>query len=314
MKRLATNPIPYDYIETAQKQNSDGYGVSWHDGTTLHTYKTLDFEDFNHKLEQLEQYDLVVHLRNTSAGTTCINNAHPFTVPSGVVFHNGTISSLKSGLTGPSDTATLASIISSCNYSNISDIEPLITTIIGTAYNKLVFFNNDGTITIINENLGIKDDNGNWYSNDYHVEVATSNVFVYGTLKFGFHNHSSWMRGTEYIDSVTTVEKWAMIGKNSSFPYLLCEHLRGHHIKGELYSATADQIAHLDILEGVPSHYIKKEIEVLLSDGKTKVKAITYVKAKIHASDLTDNEFIEEFHNKPKYQHFKGRHYDYDDY
>ena len=106
------NEVPYDYIEEAQKKNKDGYGVSWLDNGELKTFKTLNFEELNEQLEKIEDKLMVVHLRATSAGTTCINNVHPFQVPTGVMFHNGTITNLKTTTKNDSDTNTLAQLIS----------------------------------------------------------------------------------------------------------------------------------------------------------------------------------------------------------
>jgi predicted glutamine amidotransferase len=207
------NNIPFDFIDEAQRKNRDGYGVSWVEDGAVQTFKTLDYEEYKTKLTELEDKLIVVHLRATSAGTTCIDNVHPFTVPTGVMFHNGTISGLKSTGTTDSDTNILAQLISKTKFNKVTDIAPLLYAITGTTYNKLVFLNKDNTVSYINKNLGIDDPNGNWYSNNYHVKEEIYNVFVYGTLKHGFSNHFYYMTDSDYVDDAFTLEKHAMIGK-----------------------------------------------------------------------------------------------------
>ena len=191
------NDMPYEYIVEAQKKNEDGYGVSWHDGTQIQTYKTLDFAEFLRFLATIEDQRCILHLRNTTAGSNCISNSHPFKVPTGVMFHNGTIYDLKPAkysTEGKSDTSKLADLLNGCKFSSVKDIEPLLHKFVGNTLNRLVFLNNDGSIDIINRELGIEED-GNWYSNDYHLPAQTYKAFVYGTLKQNYSNHS-WMTGT----------------------------------------------------------------------------------------------------------------------
>ena len=260
------NNIPFDFIDEAQRKNRDGYGVSWVEDGAVQTFKTLDYEEYKTKLTELEDKLIVVHLRATSAGTTCIDNVHPFTVPTGVMFHNGTITGLKSTGTTDSDTNILAQLISKTKFKKVTDIAPLLYAITGTTYNKLVFLNKDNTVSYINKNLGIDDPNGNWYSNNYHVKEEIYNVFVYGTLKHGFSNHFYYMTDSDYVDDAFTLEKHAMIGEGNHFPYVLGVNEAGHNIKGEVYEVPASSLSRLDRLEGYPTHYDRVPTEVVLSN------------------------------------------------
>lgn len=312
------NPVPYDYIEQAQKKNKDGYGVSWYADGAIHTFKTLDFNDFNEQLEKIENHLMVVHLRNATVGTsTCTTNVHPFPVPTGVMFHNGTISNLRCSTAVESDTNQLAQAISECSFAHVSDIAPLLQVITGSSINRLVFLNNDGTLDIINKQLGIEDTNGNWYSNDYHVKEATYNVFVYGTLKAGFSNNPYYMYAADFIDDATTVDKFAMIGQDMPFPYILGEDdVDGHNIIGELYECNAATLKKLDGLEGYPVHYDRRSIKIKLSDDTT-TDALVYIKKTVTVTDLL-KPFIAEFTRKPYYgtttYAYDRRYPDYTDY
>ena len=314
MVKQPGNNIPFDFIDEAQKRNRDGYGVSWVEDGAVQTFKTLDYEEYKTKLTELEDKLIVVHLRATSAGTTCIDNVHPFTVPTGVMFHNGTITGLKSTGTIDSDTNILAQLISKTKFKKVTDIAPLLYAITGTTYNKLVFLNKDNTVSYINKNLGIDDPNGNWYSNNYHVKEEIYNVFVYGTLKHGFSNHFYYMTDSDYVDDAFTLEKHAMIGEGNPFPYVLGVNEAGHHIKGEVYEVPASSLSRLDRLEGYPTHYDRVPTEVVLSNGE-KITALMYVKKTVTAANLNE-KFIEEF-KKPVYTAtvYKNKsYYSYDDY
>ena len=142
----------------------------------MQVFRTMDFNKFKAIAQTLKEHDAVLHLRKTSKGETTIAYTHPFETPTGVMFHNGTIYGL--GDKEISDTAELADILMDCEYDSVEDIRPLLETIIGNKINKLVFQQYDGTITIINEDLGMWED-GIWYSNDYHKKCSTSPTTEY---------------------------------------------------------------------------------------------------------------------------------------
>ena len=308
----AGNPTPYDYIDEAQKLNNDGYGVSWFDGS-IKTFKTMDYAEFKAHLKTIEGKLQVIHLRITSAGKTDITNVHPFQVPTGVMFHNGTISCLKPGYGKTcdySDTNILAQVLSQTKYEKITDLELLIKVIIGDTLNKLVFLNHDGTVNIFNQNLGIDDENGNWYSNSYHIKENTHKVFVYGTLKKGFSNHY-WHLGSaeDVFPFASTVKKYAMIVKTGYvYPYILGEHDQGHRILGEVYEVTDSQLTRLDLLEGNPTHYRRELVEIENDENPGEIiKAWMYIKATVTVTDLQE-DFIEDF-EKPKIDHYRYNKY-----
>lgn len=103
------------------------------------------------------------------------------------------------------------------------------------------------------------------------------NVFVYGTLKKGFSNHS-FIEKSKFIDNVFTVDIYAMFIDNfGPYPYLLDINY-GHNINGELYSVLPEDLIQLDWLEGCPDFYFRKEI--IVSNGTEKFKAFCYFLSK----------------------------------
>lgn len=308
--------IPEGYIDQAVKHNKDGFGISYMEDEELQVYKTLDLAEFKEKLGTLDDKEVVVHLRAASIGGVSVANIHPFKTSTGVMFHNGTISSFrgktdKCPTTGclDSDTKALADLISACNYTTISDIVPLLQHIITKTSNKLVFHENDGSVIIMNKDLGEEED-GIWYSNDYHIEpvynnswyneITTDKVFVYGTLKEGLSNHGL-LKDAEFVCKAKTFSKYYMIGKDRIFPYVLGKDYEfrdikkeAHQIIGEVYKVDAETLAKLDRLEGVPSHY-NKEIAYVraIETGKAETTYI-YVKTTV-AESMFEEEMLSEW-------------------
>lgn len=313
----AGKDIPTAYVTRAQKVNHDGYGLTWFD-QTVHSFKTMDFEEFQLKLATLTAFTKVVHLRFTSMGKTNLENSHPFDCGNGAyLFHNGTMTSMKTvactkTCEDNSDTRNLAEVIKLCKWDRISDIIPLVHQITGTYGNKLVFMESNGEVTIVNKELG-KEEDGIWYSNEYHVErtypttttyqppyrttypstLVKTKVFVYGTLKKGGSNHH-YLAASKFLGTATTIGKWAMIGEGMPFPYLLkYDNENGNEVKGEVYEVDATTMHNLNVLEGNPHHYKHMAIGVKMENGSYDTLQ-TFVKTTVTAHDLS-KPFISEF-------------------
>ena len=287
--KKSDNELPIDYIKQAQKKNKHGYGVSWYDGTATQTYKTLNFTEYLDFLHTVEDKELIIHLRNTTAGSNDLANSHPFKVHDNLLFHNGTFFTLKDHTSDQSDTSILAQILNNCEYTNIL---PLLQVVAGDTLNRLVFLNKDGSIDIINKHLGIEED-GNWYSNDYHIPERLHKVFVYGTLKMGLSNQRLLLT-SDYLGDATTVDKWAMIGADMAFPYVLEKEIQGHNITGEVYEVTDTTLANLDRLEGSPTHYHKVTVKVTMHDEV--IECGMYKKTMVTSLDRA-KPYIKTFHD-----------------
>lgn len=84
-------------------------------------------------------------------------------------------------------------------------------------------------------------------------------VFVYGSLKRGYHNHSV-MEQEEgiLVDMAETAEKMFTMYSLGSYP---CVWEDGkYRIKGELYCV--DDLSGLDHLEGYPKYYTRHKVKV----------------------------------------------------
>lgn len=98
-------------------------------------------------------------------------------------------------------------------------------------------------------------------------------VFVYGTLKKGYGNHSL-LREAKFIGEALTLKRFRLF--DVGFPYAVPSQ-RGARLKGEVYEVNSPEIMKaLDWLEGYPSHYKRQVIMVELENGQ-KIEAWIYV-------------------------------------
>lgn len=313
--------IPADYITRAASFNKDGFGIARIKDGVLNVFKTLDLTEFTTELSTLDNVECIIHLRAASIGGVALSNVHPFETASGVMFHNGTISSFrgktdKCALTGceDSDTKALADLIASCRYERLSDIQPLIQHIITTTSNKLAFMEKDGTVIIMNKNLGEEEDTI-WYSNDYHKtptytynswqskysynKEQITKVFVYGTLKSG-HSNNRLLEYSTFVGKGSSLGLMYMIGKGMGFPYVLGKSYDFPHTKavakainGEVYEVTETTLAALDALEGCPSHYTRETCYVRIKETGKIEECYIYVKSSVTESHLAQEMITE---------------------
>jgi len=93
-------------------------------------------------------------------------------------------------------------------------------------------------------------------------------VFVYGTLKSNEPNHSVILTSEGCGESVLvgrglTRECFPLvIASRYNIPYLLDAPGRGSRIHGQIYRVDDDKLRVLDILEGVPDHYVRRQVPV----------------------------------------------------
>ena len=318
--KKAGQQVDFRALDKAQKHNEDGYGCAWYEDGFVKTYKTFNYNQFKGVVAALKGHSMVVHLRYATRGGKTFNNIHPFDIPSGVMFHNGTMAGL--GNYKKSDSQELAETISKCDYKFIEDITPLIKPYIDDKINRLVFFEDNGQITIMNKSLGIEDESGLWHSNDYHLKdegwcrsgyckpkvtvVPTKKVktyvaekkhkvFVYGTLKRGYGNHRLLEKAT-LLGKAKTVKKWTMIGANKAFPYVMEQHdVIGNNIIGEVYHISDGELASLNILEGVPHHYISQQAKIMYTDDFTMDDVMIYTKTYVPPNYQTSETLITEW-------------------
>jgi len=86
-------------------------------------------------------------------------------------------------------------------------------------------------------------------------------VFVYGTLRSGFGNHSL-ISSSKFLGKGITKKEYALY--QMGIPFLV-EDESHKQIVGELYSVSSHVLQNLDMLEGHPSWYQRKKSTVVIN-------------------------------------------------
>jgi gamma-glutamylcyclotransferase (GGCT)/AIG2-like uncharacterized protein YtfP len=101
-------------------------------------------------------------------------------------------------------------------------------------------------------------------------------IFVYGTLKKKHGNHGVLGNSTFLGEAVTNSKEFTMY--DGGFPFVSDypnDPDNAGSIVGELYETDNKSIlANLDRLEGVPSLYVKREVDVTTLDGISYIATI----------------------------------------
>ena len=85
-------------------------------------------------------------------------------------------------------------------------------------------------------------------------------VFVYGSLKSGYGNHPLLVEGdAKFLGEAETAMRYKMLSLGG-FPGVV--EGGDDSIKGEVYEVDDDTFRSLDFLEGYPSFYTRKQVEV----------------------------------------------------
>lgn len=91
-------------------------------------------------------------------------------------------------------------------------------------------------------------------------------LFVYGTLKQGFHNHHVLGDNAKYISE--GVVFGLRLHEGPGFPYAFKTNDYTNTTIGEVYEIDDVSFARCDRLEGYPRHYTRSMVEVITSAGK----------------------------------------------
>jgi gamma-glutamylcyclotransferase (GGCT)/AIG2-like uncharacterized protein YtfP len=113
-------------------------------------------------------------------------------------------------------------------------------------------------------------------------DIAINKVFVYGSLKEGFHNHVVMeMAGGKLVATGITMPQWDMVSFGA-YPGVIgngeCV------IKGEVYEV--EDLRPIDRLEGHPTFYERFVVDIAC---KEPVKAWMYVLPRETYGDYSDN-------------------------
>ena len=96
-----------------------------------------------------------------------------------------------------------------------------------------------------------------------------TDIFVYGTLRKGFHNHSL-LSNSEYLGNAKTVCKYVMFSRGIPF---VSRAVKMTQITGEIYRVSDAVLRSVDSLESFypespdQSWYDRQEIELITNEG-----------------------------------------------
>lgn len=96
-------------------------------------------------------------------------------------------------------------------------------------------------------------------------------VFVYGSLKSGFHNHRL-LKNSKFVGQAVTKEKYTMYSCGS-FPSVTEEP--SYNISGEVYEINEQTLKSLDYLEGYEegrkNNFYERKLTEVLVNNKSEV-------------------------------------------
>jgi len=98
-------------------------------------------------------------------------------------------------------------------------------------------------------------------------------IFAYGTLRQGFHNHH-YMAGCPFLGRAETVLAYAMYVAGD-IPYLVADEPL-YRVTGEVYRVDAARLRAIDVLEEHPRVYRRALAPLVMADGGREAVAWVY--------------------------------------
>lgn len=86
-------------------------------------------------------------------------------------------------------------------------------------------------------------------------------VFVYGSLKSGFHNHDRWLRRATLVAKDAITERAAFTMRSLSYYPAVLEG-GSQRVAGEVYSVCSGTLESLDMLEGEGVVYKRERVRI----------------------------------------------------
>jgi hypothetical protein len=216
ISKPATIVIPPQKIESAWENNKDGFGATFVDDSgDFHVRKFIKQkpDDINKFLEEINNFDAMIHLRFNTKGETNRSNLHPFTILSkkkhGVdlqLFHNGTLNDF--GDKKVSDTNEFVETIAKPLYEMVNTVEKgdlerildnsLAQTVIDKYRGNSVFSLFSETGSWLHWGDGHDQEGGWWSSNDSYFDNPKAREPA-PTKIYSYPSGGGWSESTGYI-------------------------------------------------------------------------------------------------------------------
>ena len=246
--------VPQEVAKTSARINPHGLGVIWLDTFEVTYHKSTDYKVLD------TERPFIAHFRFATIGAINKENTHPFRCGKNKqewLMMNGTIRAL--GNFKKSDSKILAENLGEIPRhkwkKELEQYECRFVTI--NTHSR--------TYQVYNKELWVQRD-GVWYSKDNVLEDNL--VAVYGTLKKGYSNYHSYLTGSKYLGKGETKDKYPLV--ISGLPYLIENKGQGHNVEVDVFKVSSGVLAQLDRLEGHPTWYRRKQIDIKMKDKTVK--------------------------------------------
>lgn len=278
--------VSQEIAKTSARINPHGLGITWLDTFEVTYHKSADYKVLD------TDRPFIAHFRYATVGAIGRENTHPFVCGKNkneYLMMNGTIKGL--GNLKQSDSKVLANNLGNIPRQNwkteLSKYDCRFVTI--NVYSK--------SFQIYNREDWIQKD-GVWYSKENVLE--DNYVAVYGTLKKGYSNYWHYLSGSHFVGSGTTTDKYPLVV--SGLPYLIEEKGVGYNVDVDVFKVTDSKLKDLDLLEGHPRWYCRKQINITLK-GKQVLCWIYFNIKEVSGNRLLHKSYVQA---TPKYQTFGG--------
>ena len=274
---------PTDVIKTSARINPDGLGVVWLDTYEITYHKSSEYM----VLDTTRPF--IAHFRYATIGKVGRSNTHPFQCgpnSNEYLMMNGHIHGL--GNADKCDSKVLAEALGKVpRHEWKSEL----------AKHKMVRFLSvnvrNRQFQMYNKELWTFRD-GIWYSKANVIEEH--NVAVYGTLKRGHGNYERFLSDSKFLGDGVTKDRYPLV--INSLPYVLNKKGLGHNVEVDVFRVSGDVLAQLDILEGHPKWYERKQIAISMADGTIKFAWLYF--NPIAVSSHTEFHKTYKGHSKPQ--------------
>lgn len=238
--------IDEQIIKTSASVNPDGLGIVWLDTYEVSHHKSTEYGLLN------TTRPFIAHFRYATIGKIGLSNTHPFQCGNGAeewLMMNGTIHGL--GTINDCDTKVLARMLGKKpRHEWKAYLENYDSRF-------LTFNTRTKSYQIYNRKNWVEHD-GALYSKGNVIQ--TNLVAVYGTLKKGNSNYYRYLTDSQFVGSGVTADRYPLI--INGLPYLIEHKGIGYNVDVDVFNVSDDVMYDLDILEGHPRWYERKQIKI----------------------------------------------------
>lgn len=275
--------VPQEVAKTSARINPHGLGVVWLDTFEVTYHKSAEYK----VLDTARPF--IAHFRYATIGAINKENTHPFRCGSNKnewLMMNGTIREL--GNHKKSDSKVLAENLGEIpRHQWKKELERYECRFVSVNTHSR-------TYQMYNKELWVQRD-GVWYSKDNVLEDNL--IAVYGTLKKGYSNYNHYLTSSKYVGKGKTKDKYPLVV--SGLPYLIEERGQGFNVEVDVFKVSASVLANLDRLEGHPTWYRRKQIDIQMK-GKV-LKCWVYFNLRERANGQTLHSTYTQVPNRVKW-------------